>query len=141
MKTPYHRMTQGLLLASGLLLTSIAATILFAPGPFYAGYGIDVSSNVSLANELKAPSLLLLAAGAFMLLGVFRRSFVVPALALGTLIYASYGLSRLASIAIDGVPQTGLIGAAGVELVVGLLCLGALLRERGGRFSWNTVAR
>jgi hypothetical protein len=61
-----------LLLASGLLAAGIAATILFAPDAFYTGYGIDVGSNVNLANELKAPAGLLLIAGLLMLIGVFR---------------------------------------------------------------------
>ena len=71
--------TRGLLLAAGLLATGIAATILAAPDPFYAGYGIDISSNVSLANELKAPAgalvsaaMLELALGAVCLLGFVR---------------------------------------------------------------------
>ena len=37
--------TRFLLLISGLLAAGIAVNILFAPGVFYAGYGIDFSSD------------------------------------------------------------------------------------------------
>ena len=55
--------TRGLLLASGLIAAGIAAMILFAPGAFYGNYGINIDSNVSLVNELKAPAGALLIAG------------------------------------------------------------------------------
>ena len=113
---------RGLLFASGLLAAGIAATILLAPETFYIGYGIDVRSNINLANELKAPSGLLLIAGLLMLIGVFRSAFVVPSLAIATTIYLSYGASRLLSLMIDGVPGNALLGAAVVEIAVGLAC-------------------
>ena len=60
MNVPSLYVTKGLLLTSGLLAAGIAATILFAPDAFYASYGIDIGSNVNLANELKAPAGVLL---------------------------------------------------------------------------------
>ena len=108
-----------LLLASGLLAAGIAATILFAPDAFYTGYGIDVGSNVNLSNELKAPAGLLLVAGLLMLVGVFSAGFVVPSLVTATVIYLSYGTSRLLSMTIDGVPDSGLVAAAMIEVGVG----------------------
>ena len=124
-----HRYTNtALLLASGLLAVSIAVMILFVPETFYASYGIDIGSNVSLANEIKAPMGLLLGAGLFMLVGIFRSDLTAPALAVGTLVYLSFGLSRVTSIAIDGIPHSGLISAAGIELIIGALCLAGMLR-------------
>ena len=127
--------TRGLLLASGLLATGIATTILVAPDPFYAGYGIDVSADVSLANELKAPAGTLLVAGLLMLVGVVKPGYAVTSLAIGSVIYLSYGLSRLLSIAIDGFPHGALVSAAVIELVLGAVCLLGLihLRTIGGR--------
>jgi hypothetical protein len=127
--------TRGLLLASGLLATGIAATILAAPEPFYAGYGIDVSSNVSLANELKAPAGTLLVAGLLMLVGVVKPEYAVTSLATGSVIYLSYGLSRLLSIAVDGFPHSALVSAAMLELTLGAVCLLGLVRivMNGGR--------
>lgn len=122
--------TRGLLLVGGLLAAGIAATILFAPEPFYAGYGIDLGSNASLANELKAPAGTLLLAGAAMLAGVARPAYAATSLAIGSIIYLSYGLSRLLSFAVDGRPHDALVSAAILELVLGAICLLGLLRLR-----------
>jgi len=124
------RLQRLILLASGLIAVGIAGTILFAPGAFYSGYGIELEGNVSLANELKAPVGLLLAAGLVMVAGVFREEHVCTALVTATVIYLSYGLSRLLSIAMDGVPHGGLVTAAILELAIGGACLLALLRLR-----------
>jgi len=115
--------TRGLLLASGLIAASIAAMILFAPNAFYEGYGIEIGANVSLGNELKAPAALLLLAALIMLAGVFRSEFAIPSLATATAVYLSYGLSRILSIAIDGVPHSGLVSAAVIEIAIGGVCL------------------
>ena len=123
-------MTRGLLLASGLLATAIAATILAAPDSFYAGYGFDVGSNASLVNELKAPAGTLLVAGLLMLVGVARPGHAVMSLAVAAVIYLSYGLSRLLSIAVDGFPHNALVNAALLELAVGVVCLLGLVRLR-----------
>ena len=119
--------TKGLLLASGLLAAGIAATILFAPEAFYSAYGIDVRSNVNLANELKAPAGLLLGAGLLMLTGVFRARLTVLSLTTATVICLSYGLSRLLSMATDGFPNGGLVSAAILEIAIGVACLLALM--------------
>ena len=118
---------RSLLLASGLLATGIAVTILAAPGPFYASYGIDISSNVSLANELKAPAGALLVAGSLMLVGVVRPRYAVMSLFVSSVIYLSYGLSRLLSIAIDGVPHNALVSATTLELALGVVCLSGVI--------------
>jgi hypothetical protein len=122
--------TKGLLLASGLLAAGIAATILFAPGAFYSGYGIDIGSNVNLTNELKAPAGVLLLAGSVMLAGVFRTRFAILSLAAATAIYLPYGSSRLLSMAIDGVPDIALVSAAILEITIGVACLFSLMRFR-----------
>ena len=122
--------TRGLLLACGLLATGIAATILVAPGPFYAGYGIDISANASLANELKAPAGTLLVAGLLVLVGVARFEFAATSLAVAAVVYLSYGMSRLLSFAIDGIPHTALVSAAILELALGVVCLLDFVRLR-----------
>ena len=122
--------TRGLLLASGLIAAGIAVMILFAPDAFFGGYGIDIGANVSLANELKAPAGLLLLAGFVMLAGVFRSEFAISSLATATVVYLSYGLSRILTMAIDGVPHSGLVGAAVIEIAIGVICLADLVRHR-----------
>ena len=133
---------RGLLLASGLLASGIAATILVAPDVFYAGYAIDIGSNVSLANELKAPAGMLLVAGLLMLVGVVKPGYAAMSLAIGSAIYLSYGVSRLFSIAVDGFPHSALVSAAMLELALGAACLLSLVRLRiNSRRTFNAGAR
>ena len=119
-----------ILFLSGLVAVAIALAILFAPGAFYGSYGIDVVGNATLANELKAPAGALLIAGLLMFAGVFRRNLIVVSLATSTAIYLSYGLSRVSSIVLDGMPANGMVSAAGVELLIGAICLLTLVQVR-----------
>ncbi len=124
------RTARVILFISGLIAAGIAVTILVAPEAFYAGYGIEVGSNATLANEIKAPAGALLVAGLFMFAGVFRPRFAKTALITATAIYLSYGLARIVSIAIDGLPHSGMVGAAAIEIVIGTICLLTLLSAR-----------
>jgi len=130
MKLVGLRMTRLILLASGLVAISIASAILFAQDDFYSGYGIELGGSVNLANELKAPTGTLLAAGLLMLAGIFRTELACTSLTTATVVYLSYGLSRLSSMSMDGLPHGGLVGAAIFELVMGVVCLLGLLRLR-----------
>lgn len=118
------------LLVSGLVAIGIAATILLAPELFYASYGIQVGGNATLVNELKAPAGVLLVAGMLMLAGVARAEFVRVSLTTASVVYLSYGLARLSSMAMDGLPNSGLVSAAGIEIGIGAACLLALLHAR-----------
>ena len=122
-----------LLLISGTTAIGIAVTILFAPSGFYAAYGIELAGDTSLTNELKAPAGVLLVAGLVMLAGIFRAHLMTVSLVAATSIYLSYGMSRLVSIAIDGVPHSGLVGAAIFEIAIGAGGLLALKPAFGGR--------
>ena len=122
--------TRGLLLASGLLATAIATAILFTPDAFYSGYGIEIGSNVSLANEMKAPMGMLLLAGLFILAGAFKRELAVRSLSIATITFLTFGLSRVISIAIDGVPHSGLVSAAVLEIAIGVICFVDLMYLR-----------
>ncbi|HZX24877.1 MAG TPA: DUF4345 domain-containing protein [Woeseiaceae bacterium] len=115
---------------SGLVAVAIAATILAAPQAFYGSYGIEVVGNATLVNELKAPAGTLLIAGLLMFAGVFRASFAVVSLVTATAVYLSYGLSRVLSIVVDGIPHSGIVSAAGIEIVIGVICLLTLLHFR-----------
>jgi hypothetical protein len=121
------------LLLSGLVACVIAAMILFAPEVFYAANGVEIAGNIDLANELKAPAGALFVAGLLMIAGVFRRQLTVVALVTATVVYLSYGLSRLLSIGIDGMPSNALVGAAVFEVLLGAICLVALLPELNQR--------
>ena len=51
-------------------------------------------------------------------------------LTVASVVYLSYGLSRILSIALDGMPHSGMVGAAGIEIVIGGICLLTLLHVR-----------
>jgi len=126
------------LLIAGLVAIVIAATILVAPEGFYAAYGIELAGNTNLTNELKAPAGVLLVAGLLMLGGVFREQLTSVSLTVAAAIYLPYGLSRLLSFALDGVPNSALVSAAIFEIAVGAVCLLALIPVRDGRIAYPT---
>ncbi len=115
---------------SGTVAVAIAGTILFAPEAFYGSYGIPVGGNPTLTNELKAPAGTLLIAGLLMLAGVIRKRFMHLSLITAAAIYLSYGLSRVLSMALDGMPDSGMVSAAAIELVIGVICVMTLDQTR-----------
>lgn len=62
------------------------------------------------------------------LTGAFRQNLRLIALMLTVLIDGSFGLSRLVSLFLDGIPSTSLLIATVIELVVAAIGLGILLR-------------
>jgi len=141
MKTPSLKgqlATRLLLLMSGMAAMGIAVAILFAPSAFYAANGIEFGGNINLTNELKAPAGVLLAAGLVMLAGVFRTQWITASLVAATAIYLPYGLARLISMAIDGLPHSGLVSAAVFEIAIGAVCLLMLKSVPGSRIALAT---
>ena len=124
------KLLNGLLLISGLIAVGIGGAILFMPAAFYGTYGIELGNAASLVNEIRAPGGALLVTGFVILTGVFVAGFAFASTVIAAAAYLSYGLSRVLSMSIDGMPDAGLIGAAGIELVIGLAALFALLRYR-----------
>ena len=126
------RVSQVILALSGLIAAAIAVTILFAPGAFYTGYGLEVAGNPTLSNELKAPAAGLLLASFVMMAGLFRQDLIKLSLATAAGVYLAYGVGRVLSIALDGLPHSGMVSAAIIELAVGSVCLAALAVFRRG---------
>ena len=123
---------------SGIVAIGIAATILFAPDVFDPAYGIELAGNTNLTNELKAPAGVLFVAGLLILAGVVRSQWMTVSLTAATAIYLPYGLSRLLSMAVDGMPDSALVGAAIFEIAVGAVCLLALIPGRIGHIAHTT---
>ena len=118
------------LLVSGLIAIGIGSAILFVPATFYATYGIELGSDASLANEIRAPGGALLAMGVLIVAGVFVAELTFASTVIAAVLCLSYGLSRLMSMATDGLPDGGLVGAAAFEFAIGAASLLALLRAR-----------
>lgn len=115
------------LLVSGLIAIVIGSAIVTIPTPFYATYGIELGANVSLFNEIRASGGALLASGILILSGAFVARLTFTSLLVSTLLYLSYGLSRILSTIMDGLPNEGLVQSAVLEIVIGLVCLLALV--------------
>ena len=120
----------SLLLFVGVVVTAIGAAMLISPVTFHASSGIVLGDNVSLLNEMRATGGGLVGAGLLVLAGAVFDVLRFTALVLAGLLNMSYGLARLVSFTVDGLPSDILVAATGFEIVVGLLCLTALLAGR-----------
>ena len=119
-----------LLAGAGLLAVGIGASILVAPASFHAGYGTDLGTDANLLSEIRAPGGALAVLGLLMLVGAFVPSFALASTTIAAAVYLAYGLSRLVSIAADGMPAGALLGATALELILGALFVVLLARWR-----------
>lgn len=111
-----------LCLAGGIAI-AIGTLILRSPAAFYASNHIDIAGNINLLSEIRAPAGFLLTSGLVITAGAFVAPLTFTSTLLATLLYLSYGLSRLMGMAIDGVPVESLVQADEIELGLGLICL------------------
>ncbi len=123
-------MTVIYLVISGLLLLVIGAAILLAPHAFHGSNGIALGDNPNLLSEIRAPGGLLAASGIIILIGGIRPLLRSHAVQLTTLVYGSFGVARLMSIAMDGMPSDSIVGATVLEFVVASIGLALLLQTR-----------
>ncbi len=114
------------LVLSGLLLLSIGGLLLFEPHWFFAENGVVLGSDPNLMSEIRAPAGLLLVSGVLIMLGAVVERLTSVGLGLAALVYGTYGVSRLVSIGLDGMPSEGIIAVMVIELVVGALALLAI---------------
>ncbi|WP_321393903.1 DUF4345 domain-containing protein [Emcibacter sp.] len=117
MNTPVT--TKVFLAISGIILIGIGGALMFIPVAFQASVGIALGDNINLLSETRAPGGFLFAAGIIILTGSFRAKMVHTSLVLSSLVYLSYGISRILSIVMDGVPDQSLIAATAVEIIIG----------------------
>lgn len=115
-------MQRGVLIGSGLIALAVGSGLLFAPTAFHALNGIELSDNVSLMSEIRAPGAGILASGLLILSGAFSSRLSFTALIVASLLYLSYGMSRFYSMALDGSPAQGIVTIAFFEMAIGLIC-------------------
>jgi len=111
------------LIISGLLLTFIGGATLFAPVAMKGGTGIDIAKNISVLNDVRASSALILVIALLTLLSTFYKKLTFTTTLTSFLLFLSLGLGRVISILIDGIPVDGLVKATGLELVLGTVGL------------------
>ncbi|WP_299867925.1 DUF4345 domain-containing protein [uncultured Hoeflea sp.] len=126
---------KAVLLIAGATALVIGGYILVSPDAFYAAYGIPVSGNTSLLNELRAGGGAVLVLGLLILSGLVFARFRLASTLLATAMFFAYGATRLASLGIDGQPDGGLITAMIAELVIGGAGVAALIAARKHRLT------
>ncbi|MEM6653342.1 MAG: DUF4345 domain-containing protein [Pseudomonadota bacterium] len=117
--------TRLVLIGAGAILGLIGTALMVSPRAFLAMSHVFVEQDPGLMSELTAPSGVLILAGALLLIGGIKLNFANLALIVGTIIYASYGLGRLVSMVVNGLPPESLIIATIIELVIAIM-LGVL---------------
>ncbi len=109
------------LVTSGILLTFIGAAFLFMPKKMKANQGIKIAGDVSMLNETRSASTLILVFALLILFGAFESGLSYIATLVSVLMLLSLGVGRLMSIVIDGIPVKALVIATIVELVMGII--------------------
>ena len=122
--------TPALLALSGAGLVAVGGGTLFAPHAFFASNGAVLGTGPSLMSEIRAPGAFLLVSGLVASVAAMRLVIARPVLALVALIYGAFGIGRLVSIVLDGMPSASLVTAAALEVLVAATALALLLRIR-----------
>ena len=68
----------------------------------------------------------ILAVGLLALTGLFLRRLQMLALTASAVFYTGYGVARLASLMVDGVPDQAMVWITLLELVIGAACFAAI---------------
>lgn len=125
-----NSLTRAALAGSGVILGAVGSSIMFAPQIFLATSEAIVEHDPNLLSEVTAPSGLLVFAGVFMIFSSTRLRFANLGLVFGSIIYGTYGLSRLISTELHGVPSDTLVVVTWFELSIAALLLGLSLKGR-----------
>ena len=125
-----YPVTRLFLALSGAIAVLIGFMILFAPRAFFAVNGIDLGADPNLMSEIRAPGGVLLAAGVVIICGAIIGSLFRAALLTVAVVFGMYAVSRLISIALDGLPSSSFISALGIELVVGVIAAALIAKHR-----------
>ena len=115
--------TRSALTGSGAILGLIGGALMFAPKAFLETSHVFIDRDPGLMSELTAPSGVLIITGALMILGAIKLRFANLALLVGALVYGSYGLGRLVSMVLHGLPSESLITATAIEFAAAVVLL------------------
>lgn len=124
------RLTQAYLALTAATALFVGLTMLSMPVAFYGAYGIDPTLSPSLASELRSPGVLLTTIGLFFAYGIISPQWRTPALWAAAVFYLGYAAARALSLALDGIPSTGLLAAGAFELTLGLAAAALLTTQR-----------
>lgn len=86
-------------------------------------------TSINLLSDLRGMGGVLLVLGTYVFISTFYAAWQWPALIIATAIYASFGIFRSLSLALDGMPETEIMIAYLIEVVMAML--GVWLIEKG----------
>ncbi len=122
-------LTQAYLALAAITALFVGLGMLSMPVAFYGSYGIDPTLSPSLASELRSPGVLLTTIGLFFAYGIISPQWRSLALWAAAIFYLGYATARTLSLALDGIPSTGLLAAGAFELALGLAAAALLLTQ------------
>ncbi|WP_337661080.1 DUF4345 domain-containing protein [Erythrobacter sp. Alg231-14] len=120
--------TRIVLAATGAILIGIGSWIMAAPTIILATSEVIVEHDAGLMSEVTAPSGMLVIVGAFMIVSAIKAHLASLGLAAGTVVYGSYGFSRMVSQYLHGAPSDSLVVVMYFELAVAALLLALTLK-------------
>ncbi len=123
------KLTTVFLILAGLIGLYVGGFLTFFPAELQAQSNIIVQ-NASHFSETRAPGTAILAASIIMVLSIFKTQLRRLSLTFAALFFLSYGIGRLLSLIVDGMPAEGLFYAMIGELVIGLFALILLLKTK-----------
>lgn len=112
---------RAFLAVSGLISFSVGVGLLFFPVPFEGSVGIHLGTDAGLLSEIRGAGGPLVLSGVLMIYGTFKPSFTRFALLLSTVLYLSYGVSRMYGFSTDGIPNQSFVILAIAEVVIGVI--------------------
>lgn len=118
-----------LLVGSGAMLSLIGGALMLNPKLFLTMNEAIVEYEPSLMSEVTAPTGLMVITGAYMMLGAAKLRYANLGLLIGGIVYGSYGISRLISQKLHGMPSDQLIVATEIELFIAALLIALRVRE------------
>jgi hypothetical protein len=107
----------------GVIGLAIGGSILFIPDQFQANANIVYPSNPSLYSEVRAPGAFLALLSGGILAAVFVRAWRLYALFVIGAINIAYGLGRVVSIVLDGMPSSTILIAMSVEFLAAMIAI------------------
>jgi len=118
------------LFISSVLLIVVGFHTLKSPIAMYVRSGAVLPNDVNILNSVRASSCLLLGCGLLIMLGIVIKKLTYTSTLLTILVYYSYGIGRVISILVDGMPSKEIIQATIVEFIVGSIALLCWLKYR-----------
>lgn len=116
-------LTRAALAGSGVILGAVGSSIMIVPKLFLATSEAIVEHDPNLLSEITAPSGILMIASAFMIFCATQLRFANLGLICGSIIYGTYGLSRMISMQLHGVPSDTLVVVMWFELGIAVFLL------------------